>query len=67
MIFQNISGGFAIKSGGLTKVRNQDGAQQITDYFKVINASGTESYWYYIEAKCSVTGTVTVTTGQLNY
>ena len=67
MMFQNIRGAYSIKSGGHTTLTNSDGSQQITDYFKFIDPSGNISYWYYIEARCTINGTVYVSTGQLTY
>ena len=67
MMFQNIRGAYSIKSGGQTKITNADGTQQITDYFRVVDPNGNTTYWYYIEARCTVSGTVNVTTWQLSY
>ncbi len=67
ILYQNIKAGYAIESGGSIKTTNNDGTQQIADYFRIFAPDGTNSNWYRILAVCSVNGVVSTSVKLLDY
>ncbi|MDE7327784.1 MAG: hypothetical protein K2N63_16150 [Lachnospiraceae bacterium] len=65
--FQNIMAGYSIESGGSIQQTNNDGTQQIADYFRILAPDGTVSRWYKVFAICSLKGVVSNSITALDY